>query len=126
MLGVNKDDSINPQQVRQIMLSGLLCPTRQSQMGSCFATSIVIQQDTYAMGLRQKLEDFLMMMAKGALTRSNKNLTMDYPVYVEDLLRETLMDDDHLLNRSQSLPCSAPRLFYPILILIVLREKWIR
>ena len=70
MLHVPSDVKLNQQHVRQVLLSALLTPTRQAAIGSCFATSLVIQQDSYPMGLKQKLEDLLSLTAYGKVTRS--------------------------------------------------------
>ncbi len=113
MLHMGHNVAITPFHVRQVLLSGLLSPTRQAKIGSCFATSLVIQHDSYPMGLKQKLEDFLALTTYGKISRSvwiqkeNTSVTMDLPALVEDLLIEPSIQHDHLLNRVREFTLSS-------------------
>ena len=63
-------DELTLQDVRIAVLSGVLWPTRQGDIGSCFSTANIIQGESYPDGLRQKLEDFIMMLQDNVIIRA--------------------------------------------------------
>lgn len=73
---------LNLQTCRMAVLSTLLWPLRQSSAGSCFGTSIAIQQDSYDEGIKQSLEDFISIVSSGQLTRTyyNPYRSCQYPI----------------------------------------------
>lgn len=65
---------LNKQHVCQAILSGLIHPLRQLDMiGSCFGTSVAIQQFSSLMGIKQSFEDFLSIATKGYVKRRASN-----------------------------------------------------
>lgn len=105
MLHLGDNEIVTKHHVQQVILSGLLCPTRQSSIGSCFATSYVIQLESYRMGLRQTLEDFLAMMDSSSLPRiefrAGGRVRMEFPLFVDELLESTVFKNDHSLARAR-------------------------
>lgn len=95
-------EEITPRDVSVVMLSGLMWPTRQGNCGSCFSTAIVIEGERYRAGLRQKLEDFMVMFQENGLIRTEKSQqTVIYPIMVSDLIQEPAFQKDHLLSRAR-------------------------
>ena len=105
MLHLGRDETVTQQHVQQVILSGLLVPTRQSDIGSCYATSYVIQMESYRMGLRQTLEDFLSIMQSGNLsrteTRAGGKVEVEHPIFADELLESTVFKHDHSLCRAR-------------------------
>ncbi len=97
------DKPLTKRDVQLVILSGLLTPTRQSKVGSCFATNLIIQLESNPEGIRQLEEDLLNLTATGTLRRSEQKeipVVRNYPMFINDLLTETVFEDDHLLKRA--------------------------
>ena len=107
VLGLPKDEPIHTFHLRQILLSSLFCPQRQSQIGSCFATSITIEYQSYSQGLSQTLEDNIDILYENKLTRIVKDAEIEYPAFVEELLASPEFQNDHLLNRAREYTLAA-------------------
>lgn len=83
------------------VLSALLWPMRQSSSWSCFGTAVAIQTDSSTEGLKQSLEDYLALVAHGALTRSRGQTRVTYPMSFEAGRFQTAFGDDNFLARAR-------------------------
>jgi hypothetical protein len=60
---------LNKTHAGSLIVGGMCVPTRQGEIGSCFATSLVIQQEKTHEGRRQILEDHLSLVNTEAIYR---------------------------------------------------------
>ncbi len=89
MLQKEPTEALTSREINSAILSALVWPLRQhSTIGSCFATSIVIQQGSHAEGMKQILEDLLSLVGNGCLTRAvqiPQKGTLDTPLVIPNI-----------------------------------------
>lgn len=105
-----EDEELTLQDVRHAVLSGLLWPTRQGGIGSCFATGFVIRDEFYHEGIKQKFEDLCMMTHEGVIrvnASCNGKTHITLPVFGSDLIRNKSFYNDHLLSRAREFTLSS-------------------
>ncbi len=103
MLKIREGAEITPLHVQEVILSSLLWPTRQSAIGSCYATNLIIQMQTSTEGLFQLLEDYLSLTSSSCLKRRKPrgdNTTVTYPLFASELAEHATFQGDHLLSRA--------------------------
>ncbi|MEC7838846.1 MAG: hypothetical protein VX777_02265 [Chlamydiota bacterium] len=104
-LDLKPEEEISINHIHELVLSGIFTPTRQGDVGSCFSTCIMIQMDSYLGGVKQKIEDYIEMINSNKISRSKtvlgNTVSVDYPLYVTDLLNQKEFTGDHYLNRAR-------------------------
>lgn len=101
MLQLPEGRLVDPRLAKVAIISALLWPLRQSETGSCFATSCVIQLSSYPDGLKQILEDLLSFLINGYLQRPSTTLNVgivQYPLMIEKEVEK--FSGDNLLARA--------------------------
>lgn len=68
---LSHDKGIAVNQAKAVSIATLLCPVRQDSVGSCFATSVVIQAYSSPDGLLQLLEDYVSLLSQNQVRRFN-------------------------------------------------------
>lgn len=99
-----KEEEMTVQHVQRLVISGFLCPTFQGDLGSCFGTNLIIQQESTPWGLRQIAKDYASLLSTGGLERLiyNENGTQEKVVFEsrpDAILTHQGFMQDHLLNR---------------------------
>ncbi len=94
-LNIHEDETITKRHIRALLLSAILTPTRQSDVGSCFGTCLTIQQESGLIGILQIMKDFLAILESGGLTR---NQTF-YPINIESHYLKIIFSTGHPLSR---------------------------
>lgn len=94
---------ISARDVQMIALSALLWPLGQSNVGSCFGTSVAIQLDSSNEGQLQSLEDYIDLLSNGSLVRSTPDLqgSIEYPMTYERGIFSDKFKGDHYLARGR-------------------------
>ncbi|MDP1879544.1 MAG: hypothetical protein Q8K60_01230 [Parachlamydiaceae bacterium] len=82
----------------QIIIHGLMTPTRQGKVGSCFATAYVREQERWTDGLKQILEDYISIINQGELKRTVGPLTRNFPMN-RQILESDLFKGENYLNK---------------------------
>ncbi len=104
LVGNDPQEAVTARDAKLAVLSALLWPLRQGNVGTCFSTSLVIQQGSHAEGLKQNLEDLLSIVGNGCLTRKvspPKNGTIDTPLIIPNLEEFAMkFKGDNLLARA--------------------------
>lgn len=84
--------------INEVMISGLMTPTRQAGIGSCFATSYVMQQEKSVEGMRQILEDYVQLLNTQKLVRVEGVRVADYTANIDPSFMDKFKGE-HYLNR---------------------------
>lgn len=85
--------------VRKAVVSALLSPVRQENVGSCFGTALVINLNSSLEGLKQSFEDYAALITKGNLTRKDGKVELAYPMEFEKGKFEKNFKRDNFLAR---------------------------
>lgn len=97
LLGLKDDSQVDKGAAQLAILSALLWPTRQGNVGSCFATSEVIRMNSFPDGAKQTLEDLLSIVAEGCIVRKGKK----YTLYYDKDNFFTMFTGEHFLSRAR-------------------------
>lgn len=93
-----------PRDAQIAALSALLWPLRQSGAGSCFATSIAIQQSSTTNGLKQSLKDFAELLSTDGIAVRDPSLPFQkikHPMSFDLQGYGALFTRDHFLARAR-------------------------
>lgn len=114
-LKLSKDQSLYLKDAKKAALEALFWPLRQTWSGSCFATSVFIQQSSTAEGLKHSLKSFVEIIKTGSLTLGNDTLpafNATYPIAFDESAFNTHFADDNFLARvlefTQASVCGKP------------------
>lgn len=103
ILHLKQGSNVSSRDAQVAVVSALLWPLRQGQVGSCFVTSIAIQLASHEGGVKQLLEDYISLINNGCLTRKIKDShkgTIDYPLVLNKEHFFNNHIDDNLLTRA--------------------------
>lgn len=99
------EESVSWRNARVVVLSAILTPVYQGNIGSCFGTAVVRQLMSYKDGLKQTFEDFLCLASDGFITRTNRSgaqpVTVQYPLSFDAEAFQTNYTADHFLSRAR-------------------------
>lgn len=99
VLGLSPTHQVSRRDAQVAVLSALLWPMRQSQAGSCFATALVIQMNSSSDGLKQSLEDYLMLVTSGQLPMPGKRYSV--PMSFDPAIYRQRFQGDNFLARAR-------------------------
>lgn len=115
-------------QIKEGVLSALLYPIRQLQVGSCFGTAVAIQLNSTEDGLKQAFEDFLSLTINGRLIRkdSGGKVAEEYPIIFDGQVFKKDFPNDNLLSRVREFTISSMSASNKDIIINAdkTREKW--
>lgn len=97
-LDLEEDQVVDQQEAQQAVLSALLTPLRQGQVGSCFGTSIAIEiQVNHLKGM---LQDLKSLVEQGLLIRTIDNIKTHFPFLGAKASKKGPYHLQHLLLRA--------------------------
>ena len=97
LLDIEEDDHITKHMAQVAILSAMLWPLIQHEMvSSCFATATAMRLSSFPDGLKQKLEDYLALVASGSITRGD----IKYPLIYDKEAFFSHFSGEHLFARA--------------------------
>ncbi len=103
LLKLTKEQIVTAYHARVAVISTLLNPIIQDSVGSCFATSILIQASSNPDGLLQMLEDYMSLISCNHLTRIKRTVEkqpVEYPMEFNFADFAKMFAGDNLLSRA--------------------------
>lgn len=101
-LGLAPEEKLSAHHVKLMVLSGLLWPLRQDDIGSCFITAICIEMASHAAGLKQLIKEYGSLITRSNIEKPEVGPhvgTVQYPMNCSAHFAD-VFQNQHLLVRA--------------------------